>query len=585
MTDFSNMVRSLKTIFGKKTVAAYIGLSLLFTCSLTCAQDFSAIGQIPLQDGGRIKPFDSFAREALRLIYGKDTYNSKSANEVVLTWHFVPEHWSQVEMFKINNKPLKARLELNEDKSLFTLSEVMQKSSIWLSLVSDVQAKRQNKEKLLPFDQAVQLLDSQINLFSMVASGHALKFWPRVETEVTGSDHDEFSASQNTSWVSVAEVSKANDSSAADFSAFASAFVEAIKTGSAANLDGSVKVLISNARAINPAGYADESLIRAEVHYNQFHPFKWAWILYALAACFVLASWIFDKRGLFTFSLFFTGIAFLIHSYGFALRVFLTGRPPVSNMYESVVWVAWGAVVFGGIIALSKSAKKAQNSSKKFSTLTVLSSLIVAVVCLITADLAPSVLDPSIQPLESVLRSNLWLTVHVLTITLSYGAFFVAFVLGDIGLFHYLKGKRDHDPIIQDISRAIYRALMIGVVLLAAGTILGGVWADYSWGRFWGWDPKENWALIALLGYVAVLHGRLAGWLKTFGFIASSVVSFGLVIMAWFGVNYVLGAGLHTYGFGVGGVKEVSLFVLCHFIYVGFVAVAVKRKLLVKDSA
>lgn len=113
--------------------------------------------------------------------------------------------------------------------------------------------------------------------------------------------------------------------------------------------------------------------------------------------------------------------------------------------------------------------------------------------------------------------------------------------------------------------------IQVGVCLLAAGTILGGVWADYSWGRFWGWDPKETWAFIALLGYLAILHGRLVGWLRNYGLAATSVIAFSLVIMAWYGVNFVLGAGLHTYGFGAGGVEYVAAFVAIHMIYVAFV--------------
>ena len=106
---------------------------------------------------------------------------------------------------------------------------------------------------------------------------------------------------------------------------------------------------------------------------------------------------------------------------------------------------------------------------------------------------------------------------------------------------------------VKPLSNFIYRAMQVGVLLIAAGTILGGVWADYSWGRFWGWDPKEVWALITLLVYLVPLHGRFAGWVSTFGLVVASVVCFLSVIMAWYGVNFVLGVGLHSYGFVEGG--------------------------------
>jgi ABC-type transport system involved in cytochrome c biogenesis permease subunit len=107
--------------------------------------------------------------------------------------------------------------------------------------------------------------------------------------------------------------------------------------------------------------------------------------------------------------------------------------------------------------------------------------------------------------------------------------------------------------VVKPLSNFIYRAMQVGVLLIAAGTILGGVWADYSWGRFWGWDPKEVWALITLLVYLIPLHGRFAGWVSTFGLVVASVVCFLSVVMAWYGVNFVLGVGLHSYGFVEGG--------------------------------
>jgi ABC-type transport system involved in cytochrome c biogenesis permease subunit len=116
------------------------------------------------------------------------------------------------------------------------------------------------------------------------------------------------------------------------------------------------------------------------------------------------------------------------------------------------------------------------------------------------------------------------------------------------------------------------------VVLLAAGTILGGVWANYSWGRFWGWDPKETWALIALLGYVAILHGRLAGWLRERGFTIGVVAAFLGVLMAWYGVNFILGVGLHSYGFSKGGLPYVAGFTVLEGLLLTAVALGSRGK-------
>jgi ABC-type transport system involved in cytochrome c biogenesis permease subunit len=198
-----------------------------------------------------------------------------------------------------------------------------------------------------------------------------------------------------------------------------------------------------------------------------------------------------------------------------------------------------------------------------------LAALPVTLVALLLVHQMPIAMPSTIDPLVPVLRDNFWLTIHVLTITLSYAAFALAMGFGHILLWRYARNPSE--------ARAdapmhfwLYRVLQLGVLLLAAGTILGGVWANYSWGRFWGWDPKETWALIALLCYITTLHGRLAGWWTQFGLVVASVVCFLAVLMAWYGVNFVLGKGLHSYGFGIGGETYVAAFVIVDLLFVGF---------------
>ncbi len=139
--------------------------------------------------------------------------------------------------------------------------------------------------------------------------------------------------------------------------------------------------------------------------------------------------------------------------------------------------------------------------------------------------------------------------------------------IGNITLGYFLAGSEDQ-PTIRSLTGSTYRTLQVGVLLLAVGTVLGAVWADYSWGRFWGWDPKEVWALVVLLAYVAVLHARSAGWVREFGLAALSVMCFSLVLMAWYGVNFVLGSGLHSYGFGGGGQMYVFSAIAVQGLYV-----------------
>jgi ABC-type transport system involved in cytochrome c biogenesis permease subunit len=213
----------------------------------------------------------------------------------------------------------------------------------------------------------------------------------------------------------------------------------------------------------------------------------------------------------------------------------------------------------------------------------------------------PKAIDDDFKPLQPVLRSNFWLTIHVLTIVASYGAGLLAWGIGLLGLTHYLFGKY-RDPVIATnvpkgmqpagpdrsprkmgrlppeecatLANYSYRAVQVAVLLLAAGTILGGLWADVSWGRFWGWDPKEVWALISLLVYLAILHGRYAGWFNNFGMIAGTIVGAVMIAGSWYGVNFLLPliapdntAGKHSYGTGAGGEVYVLSFLGLNIVY------------------
>jgi ABC-type transport system involved in cytochrome c biogenesis permease subunit len=212
-----------------------------------------------------------------------------------------------------------------------------------------------------------------------------------------------------------------------------------------------------------------------------------------------------------------------------------------------------------------------------------LAALPVSVSILFIVGQFPLILSNNIDPLVPVLRSNYWLTIHVLTITLSYAAFALAMGFAHIMLFRYLRDP-EHAAADATMHFWLYRILQLGVLLLAAGTILGGVWANYSWGRFWGWDPKETWALITLLCYILVLHGRLAGWWADFGLIMGSVICFLSVVMAWYGVNFILGAGLHSYGFGVGGESYVMVAVALDLAFVAVAAVRYHRVLALRPT-
>jgi ABC-type transport system involved in cytochrome c biogenesis permease subunit len=292
--------------------------------------------------------------------------------------------------------------------------------------------------------------------------------------------------------------------------------------------------------------YPDTDTTARELWFNRSNPFRKAWVASLLAALLLAASVLTGRRWLWAGRLSYgagllAGAGSLTWAVaGFYCRVSISGRPPVSNMYESIVWVAFMTAAFGLILELIYRPR-----------VIALAAALVSTLGFVLADQLPLTFSPSIQPLEAVLRSNYWLVVHVLPIVSSYAPFALAWGLGNInlGLILYAPGRRD---LIRTLSQFCYRCIQVGVLLLFLGTMLGGFWAAESWGRFWGWDPKEVWALVAFLCYVIPLHARYVGWVKDFGLAVCSVVCFSSVVMAWYGVNFVLGAGLHSYGFGSG---------------------------------
>ena len=233
-----------------------------------------------------------------------------------------------------------------------------------------------------------------------------------------------------------------------------------------------------------------------------------------------------------------------------ALRVFISGRAPITNMYETVLFSGFGSLT----LALILGHLKKEN-------LFIYMGLGYNVCTLMMLSFANGMLTATISPLVPVLRDNFWLSTHVTMVILSYGALALSWILANTVLFKRKWGTitKKEETNIADI---IYTTLKWGTTMLAAGVILGGVWADYSWGRFWGWDPKETWSLIVLCVYMAILHGRYTSWIKNDRFITITAGAFMSVMMAWFGVNYILATGLHSYGFSEGGAIFLGSFFL-----------------------
>ncbi|MBI4406197.1 MAG: cytochrome c biogenesis protein CcsA [Deltaproteobacteria bacterium] len=514
--------------------------------------DWSAFEHIAIQDHGRIKPFDTFARESLQLVSGSQSWHGMPAIECLAGWIFAyDKEWAQEKFIRIDYPELKKKLGLVDSDKYFSPSELRSQAPRLESLLREIARKERLKEGLSELENRAIRVQNQLGLLDAIASGRAIAILPNPK----GAD-----------WVAIGLLDQHNSPFPSEKVTALFGHLGALSSRFAAmDANGWQKAALDFSgilRELGGPGYPSYKNLHREVHYNGMRPFRWSWIFYGIAFLLFVLSFVIGSSYSQYAGMVAIVVGFVLHSYGFILRCVVSGRPPVTNMYESVIWVAWGAVLFAFMLYI-----------KYRKGVLLAASSVFAVVGLILADNLPSVLDPSLHPLEPVLRSNFWLAVHVLTITSSYAAFGLSLVLGNVVLGNYLFKPHQTNSISQ-LTLYMYRAEQIGVILLAAGTILGGVWADYSWGRFWGWDPKEVWALIALLVYLAVLHGRFAGWLKGFGFVTATVLCFLAVLMAWYGVNFVLGVGLHAYGFGTGGLPWIVGYIV---LQIGFIGAAYLR--------
>lgn len=532
-----------------------LGFVLLSGFSLKKEEPAEAVlAKILVQSGGRVKPFESFAGEALLSVAGKSSLEGKGATWTVWQWMARPENWYTKSFLAVRFAPLREELSLMVIGGKISPELVLTHSGFQAKLEEALQ-KEEKKEPLSALEKKRLELYGEARLFQAIAQGSLPGIFPSPRNPREG-------------WIPPAGLadpaqralleSEYSPSGIAGVQAALARLMQEVREGKGpALLEAARQFSSSLEELLESRGVVlDQNKIKAELLYNASHPFQWAWILYLGSA--LLWFFLRNRFSSIPLALFIGGFAG--HTLGFILRSKIAGRPPVTNMYESVIWVAWAAVFFSVVLGI-----------RYRKSVLAWASAGVASLILFIGESFPAVLDPSLSPLVPVLRNNYWLTIHVLTITLSYGAFALAWGLGHANLFSFaFQPKKMNGQ--KESAEFLYRSLQIGVVLLASGTILGGVWANASWGRFWGWDPKETWALIALFGYLALLHARSARWIGPWGMALGSVIAFLGILMAWYGVNFVLAAGFHSYGFGGGGVPYVLAGVLLDLLFVSFLA-------------
>ena len=493
--------------------------------------------------GGRVKPLDTLARETLLFVNGR--YARQGDPVAVYLALMISPSSPWVEMIEVREPDIRTALGFLKIQRFISLADL--ESTNFMSRVEPLLQKQQEDAKSLNSEQKAWIeLYGQYSLLRAVVMGDHL----------IGS-------------MDFSHLFKDTPSTIEQTKARVIDYLKAVRSNpqpDAPAAQAAAQALVSYSQSQKTPDLYEHYLSKLglEVFFNKAQIFLWAAILYLLLGSLFLypesRAKISKQTGLVLFA-----IPLALQIVGLGLRVYITRFAPVTNMYGTMIWVALGVDVFSLILyALYSNA--------------VISGfmLITSGVILFLAQSFPLVLSPDLDPIVAVLRNNFWLSTHVTTITISYAAFSIAMILGNVTLVRMLLGY-DTKAFVQEFERHAYRATQLGCFLLTVGIILGGIWADYSWGRFWGWDPKETWALIADLAFLALLHARYVGWTRGFMFLALTPVSYLMVLMAWYGVNFILAAGLHSYGFSSGGAAAVSIFVVIQLIVLGAAIVKYQR--------
>lgn len=510
------------------------------------------LSALPVQDGGRVMPLDTYARHLASQVTGRERWSAAKGPEAFAGRHhmqffcdlaFKGHTLIHKPMVQIDSVPFKQRVGLSESQKFFSPVQIGGTKGIEELLVAHSQAKQADPGHQATREQRIALeLQSDLELISNLVEGQPIPFVSTGPGKAFGrvgvrtSDPGLEAASAAWAALGRAYVAGSGEDAAAD------AFISAVKAASLPDADAS-------------------NAVKFELAYNRYQP--WLLTAYGYGAAIILLglSRLTLRKPLVILTAVAATFGVAMHLGGITLRVLVLGRAPVSNTYEALLWMGLVGLLCAAI------AQFVNRKAWYFAA-----GLIVAELSVIFANLVP--LESQTNSLPAVLRSNFWLIVHVLTITASYGVLAVASILSHVYLVKEVLLARPSAGPVSRLAHPLiaqtYRSMQLGLVLLTAGTILGGVWAADSWGRFWGWDPKETWALISIVVYFIILHARYLHWLEDFGTAVWGVLSFASIVWTFYGVNYLMAAGLHSYGFGSGGGLWVAVWVGAELLFVGF---------------
>jgi cytochrome c-type biogenesis protein CcsB len=561
-------------------ILALIASVSFMQASNSKSKHIESLNQLLIQDAaqGRVEPFNTYTSDVFRKINKSTSYNSMSATEVVLNMIVNPENWQNEPIIKVANNDLAKELgAINNYVSFNQLFDYDNGGTYRLTEKVDAVYKKEQTVRN-KYDKELINLDERVNICYQLFTGELLHLFPNstnsnekwqtalvnhnknAETHELTKDMSSahgmmgkdspppgmggMSEEQINAIMGIANTDSINTTT--------SLFENYLQSVRDAYTNGNWQVAEEQLNAIKRfqienggINIPSNSRIKMEILYNNVNLFGKLGIVYIIIGLLLLFIYLFQifnpksnlsKYNRWTIHPFI--IAFVAYTGGLAARWYISEHAPLSNGYETMLFVGWAAALSGLIFA-------------RKSPITLAVTGILAAIALFVAGM--SWMNPEITNLVPVLKSY-WLIIHVKIITSSYGFLAMGALLGLLNLTLMIaRNKKNNKQLsitIQEITIIIELALYIGLVLLTSGCFIGGVWANESWGRYWGWDPKETWALVSILVYSAILHLRNVPKLNNrFTLSALALVGFSSIIMTFFGVNYYL-SGMHSYGQG-----------------------------------
>ncbi|WNL17859.1 cytochrome c biogenesis protein CcsA [Arcobacter cryaerophilus gv. pseudocryaerophilus] len=486
--------------------------------------------------GGRMKPLATLNREIVQKLSGKSSFMGMDANQIVLGMITRPDIWKDVKIIKINTPKLKKFLGVPESEKYISFSEAFGEKNDYLLAKESEKALLTKPIERGTYEKDIIKVDEKLNIIYSVFNGALLNIFPKV--------YDEQSVDDNFKWYSPLEAIQ-------EFSGQNQAAIGSVVRGlfnSTMDFDWNsannyIDMIALYQDKVGTDIKPTASKINAEIVFNKLDIFFNLTLAYVLLGfvMVVLAFVVIFKpefKPAKTTKIIFAilTILFAIQTFGMGYRWYLSGHAPWSDIYETLIYISWSAI-FAGVIFFRKSL------------LALGAATIIAGIFMFTAHLTD--VDPQITSLVPVLKSY-WLTIHVSILTASYGFFGLSAILGFLTLimFIFRKNRPHLDDVVKHVSAINEISLIIGLAFITIGNFLGGVWANESWGRYWGWDPKETWAYVSIVVYAFVLHLRFVKSLNTpYVLATASLLAFSSIMMTYLGVNFYL-SGMHSYATG-----------------------------------